>query len=297
MSFSKSPPLTISSPHGIREFSYQSRMWNSAVVYHVTQYLDPGSCWQNLCTEQATVAVVLEQVGGYCEPRTRINTPISRSRYDAGHAMFIPPNVDVWGYAADSTSCVRDIRMRFDYGVVARLLGDEFDRKKWNEPLLLLYDDRLAQCAELLAREIVEQEGDFALYGESLTTAFLAALFTPARLRSRASQSGLPRRQLGRSLDYIEANLINNIRLNELANVAGLSPSHFARAFKTSTGFTPYRWIIEQRIHRAKRLMIKGGKSISIAAHLAGFANQSHFTKAFRRITGTTPGLWLRGAE
>ncbi|WP_084080979.1 helix-turn-helix domain-containing protein [Edaphobacter aggregans] len=51
---------------------------------------------------------------------------------------------------------------------------------------------------------------------------------------------------------------------------------------------------LEQRIHRAKKLMMKEGKSISLAAHLAGFANHSHFTKAFRRVTGTTPGFWLR---
>ena len=65
--------------------------------------------------------------------------------------MYIPPYVDVWGYGAASISSVRDIRTRFDYQVVERLLGDESDRKRWNEPLLLLYDDRLTQYADLLA--------------------------------------------------------------------------------------------------------------------------------------------------
>jgi AraC-like DNA-binding protein len=94
----------------------------------------------------------------------------------------------------------------------------------------------------------------------------------------------------------MEANLLEDIRLPELAGVTGLSPSRFARAFKISMGLTPHRWLVEQRIHRAKRLMAKNGKSISVAAHLAGFASQSHFTKAFRRVTGTTPALWLRNA-
>jgi AraC family transcriptional regulator len=296
MLFSKTPTLKLRAPHGIRNFSYQSRMWNGVAVYHVTQYLDPGQCWQNLCTEQANVGVVLEQVGGYCEPRIRLNNPTPRSRYDAGHVMYIPPHVDVWGYGADSTSFVRDIRMQFDCRVIERLLAEEFDRKRWSEPLLLLYDDRLTQCADLLAKEIAEQDDDLPLFGESLVTALFAALFTAPRSRFKAYQSGLTRSQLSRSLDYIEANLLNNVRLHDLASVAGLSPSHFGRAFKTSTGLTPYRWVIEQRIYRAKRLMMNGGKSISIAAHLAGFANQSHFTKVFRRVTGTTPGLWLRDA-
>jgi AraC family transcriptional regulator len=295
LTVSKVPTLELRSPHGITDFSYRSREWNGVVVYHVTQHNAPGRCWQNLSTNQATVAVVLEQVDGYCEPRTRINNPTPRSRYDAGHAMFIPPNMDVWGYADDSTSAVRDIRMRFDYRVIDRLLGEESDPKMWNEPLLLLYDDRITQCAELLTKEC-DADGESPLYGESLMTALLAGFFTSAQTRVKTVQSGLARWRLRRAMEYMEANLLEDIRLCDLAGVAGLSPSHFARAFKASLGLTPHRWLLEQRIHRAKRLMTKKGKPISVAAHLAGFASQSHFTKAFRRVTGTTPGLWLRQA-
>jgi AraC family transcriptional regulator len=293
LGFSNVPPLKIRSPHGIRDFSYQSGLWHDVVAYHVTQHLDQGRCWQNLTTEQATIAVVLEQVDGYYEPRLHINTPTPRNRYDAGHTMFIPPNVNVWGYS-DSASSVRDLRMRFDLRVAERLLGEEFDPKKWKEPLLLLYDDRLTHCAELLANECNEEGGNSPLYGECLITALFAVLFTSSRTQSKAVQSGLARWQLRRTLEYMEANLPNDIRLTELANLAGLSTSQFGRAFKASTGLTPYRWLMEQRIHRAKQLMKKDGKSISLAAHLAGFANQSHFTKAFRQVTGTTPGHWLR---
>ncbi len=287
-------PLVIRSPHGITDVSYRSREWNGVVAYHVTQHLT-GRSWQNLSTNQATVAVILEQVDGYCEPRTRVNNPTPRNRYDAGHTMFIPPNVEVWGYSEGSTSAVRDIRMRFDYRVIEPLLAEEFDRKKWNEPLLLLYDDRITQCAELLATECDADE-ESPLYGESLMTALLAALFTSPRTRMKAVRSGLARWQLRKAVDYMEANLLEDIRLRELARITGLSPSHFARAFKVSIGLTPHRWLVEQRIHRAKRLMTKGGKPILVAAHLTGFASQSHFTKAFRRVTGTTPGLWLRKA-
>lgn len=296
MSFSKVPPLKIRSPHGITQFSYQSGEWNGVTVYHVTENLAPGQCWQNLSTHQANVAVVLEQVNGYCEPRKRINNPTPRNRYDAGHAMFIPPNEDIWGYAADSTSSVRDIRMRFGHHVIDRLLAEDSDRKKWTEPLLLLYDDRITQCAELLAQECAEEERNSPLYGESLTMALLAALFTSPQTQIKAVRSGLARWQIRRAMDYMEANLLNDIRIAELASLARLSPSQFARAFKVSTGFTPHRWLIEQRIQRAKRLMQKEKMSISLAAHLTGFATQSHFTKTFRRLTGTTPGLWMRDA-
>jgi AraC-like DNA-binding protein len=93
----------------------------------------------------------------------------------------------------------------------------------------------------------------------------------------------------------MEASLLRDVRLKELASVAGLSPSHFGRAFKASTGMTPNRWIIQRRIQLAQRLMRESGKSIVIASQMAGFANQSHFTKAFRAITGATPRVWLHG--
>jgi AraC family transcriptional regulator len=201
----------------------------------------------------------------------------------------------VWGYSEGLVSAVRDIRMRFDYSVVERILAEEFDPRKWREPLLLLYDDRITACAALLAKEC-DGDAESPLYGESLMTAMLALLFTSTQTQIKAVRSGLARWQLRRAVEYMEANLLEEIRLSELAKATGLSPSHFARAFKVSMGLTPHRWLIEQRVHRAKQLMTKHTKPISVAANLAGFATQSHFTKAFRRVTGTTPGYWLRNA-
>jgi AraC family transcriptional regulator len=285
-------PLKIHSLHGVREFTYQSRAWNDFAVDHATWHHDSGRIWQNLTAHRAAVVVVLEQTGGVCEPRLRIDRPTVRDRYDAGHTTFIPPNVDVWGYA-DSINIVRDIRIHFDYSSVESYLGEDFDPKRWSEPLLLFYDHRITRCAELLATECAEQGGS-SIYGESVTTALLAALFASPRTRLAVAQSGLARRQLRKTLDYIDENLLKDIRVKELADVVGLSSSQFGRAFKASTGVTPYRWVIEQRISRAKRLMTMGGKSLSLVANLVGFANQSHFTKAFRHVTGTTPGHWFQ---
>jgi AraC family transcriptional regulator len=292
---SKAPPLEIRSGYGIRDFFYRSREWNHVAVYHVTHHLASGRSWQNLATNRATVAVVLEHVDRYVDARMRINNPTPRNRYDIGHTMFIPPNVEVWGYSDGSASPVRCTRLRFDYRAVERLLAEESDPKKWTEPVLVLYDDRITRCAELLAKEC-DADRELPLYGESLTTALLTVLFTSPQTLVKAAQSGLAPLQLRRVVEYMEANLLEDIRLTELAGIAGLSASHFARAFKVSIGLTPHRWLVEQRIRHAKRLMTKNGKPISVAAHLAGFASQSYFTHVFRRVTGTTPRHWLRNA-
>lgn len=209
--------------------------------------------------------------------------------------MYAPPNVEVWGYG-DSITMLRALRMRFDLDAVEKLLTDECDRQKWNDPVFLLYDERLRQIAELIWKECDEEEEESPLYGESLTTALFARLFTTARSQNRASQAGLGRLQFRRVAEYIDANLLGELRLAELAQVTGLSPSQFARSFKVSTGLSPHRWITQRRVQWAQRFMKETGKSISLAAHQAGFANQSHFTKAFRSVTGITPGLWLKDA-
>jgi AraC family transcriptional regulator len=289
----KLPELPIRAAHGMANFSYVGRCWNGIAVYCVTTRSHPGKSWQSLVSEQATVAVILEQQDGIAEPRKRLNAPTPRTRYDAGHTMYIPANTGMWAFG-DSTSLVRAMRMRFDLPVIDSLLQDECDRQKWNEPVLVLYDNRIHEIAKLIWQECQTVEESPQLYGESLTAALLSCLFQSSQVQKRVSQLGLSRIQLKRTVEYMQASLLRDVRLKELASVAGLSPSHFGRAFKASTGLTPHRWIVQRRVQLAQRLMRESGKSIVIAAQMAGFATQSHFTKAFRTMTGATPRAWLR---
>ncbi len=94
---------------------------------------------------------------------------------------------------------------------------------------------------------------------------------------------------LKRVESYIDAHLSANLRLSDLANVAGLAPDSFARRFKATTGLSPYAFILDRRMSRAEAAL--AGSSLPIA-HLAaqlGFASQSHFTAMFRRRRGATP--------
>ena len=286
------PELPIRAAHGMANRSYVGRCWNGIAVYCVTTHSNPGKSWQSLASEQATVAVILEQQDGIAEPRKRLNAPTPRVRYDAGHTMYIPANSDIWAFG-DSTSLVRGVRMRFDLSIIDGLLQDECDRQKWNEPVLLLYDGRIREIANLIWQECQTEEEHPRLYGESLTVALISCLFHSSHAQGRVSQFGLSRIQLKRTVEYMQASLLRDVGLKELASVAGLSPSHFGRAFKASTGLTPHRWIVQRRVQLAQRLMRESGKSIVIASQMAGFATQSHFTKAFRAITGATPRVWL----
>src|ERR1700751_1285759 len=100
----------------------------------------------------------------------------------------------------------------------------------------------------------------------------------------------LSRRKLGTVVEYIMENLEGSPRLEQMAVVARLSPSHFTRRFKAATGLAPHQYVIARRVERARHLL-KSDDEVGLAevAVRAGFADQSHFSFHFKRIVGVTP--------
>jgi len=74
------------------------------------------------------------------------------------------------------------------------------------------------------------------------------------------------------------------ISLAKLASECRLSRSHFARAFKKSTGQSPHRWLLERRLGTAKQMLVDTKSSISDIAFASGFADQSHLTRVFSKM-------------
>ena len=137
------------------------------------------------------------------------------------------------------------------------------------------------------------------LYAESLAVMLAVHLLrTHASLGSRRmprqQPGGLSRSALQQVTDYIEANLARDLTLVEIAAVAHLSPYHFARMFKRSTGSSPHQYLIARRVERAKGLLLAGTLTIAQVAAAVGFADQSHFTRQFGSLVGTTPRQFLR---
>ena len=99
----------------------------------------------------------------------------------------------------------------------------------------------------------------------------------------------LPGGRVRRVTEYIEQNLDKELSLAELAALVCMSPFHFARLFKVSTGEPPHRFVIRQRIARASAFLAQRELSVAEIARRVGFRTPSHFTTVFRRISGTTP--------
>lgn len=104
-----------------------------------------------------------------------------------------------------------------------------------------------------------------------------------------AYRGGLPGNRLRRVLDYIGANLAEDLSLAELATVVGMSPHYFLELFRKSTGHTPHRYVLLQRIERAKQSLCDSHCKVIDAGLDAGFQNPSHFARMFRRFVGVSP--------
>lgn len=110
-----------------------------------------------------------------------------------------------------------------------------------------------------------------------------------------AESGGLPRYKLRRTVEYIHENLGGEISFRNVAAHVRMSPYHFARKFKQSTGQSPHNYIVQCRIERAKVLLAEARLPICDVAFEVGYKSQSHFTTCFGRVTGVTPGEFRAG--
>jgi AraC-like DNA-binding protein len=105
----------------------------------------------------------------------------------------------------------------------------------------------------------------------------------------------LPWSRLRRVLQYIQEHLDQDLPLAQLAAVVYMSPYHFARLFRRTTGMPPHRFVVRKRIEHASTLLATPDLAITRISCAVGFRTPSHFTTVFRRITGLTPSAYRAG--
>ncbi|MBD0335456.1 MAG: helix-turn-helix domain-containing protein [Cyanobacteria bacterium Co-bin13] len=151
---------------------------------------------------------------------------------------------------------------------------------------------QLEQLLRLLQAELHQGGRMGQLYAESLANALVVNLlqdYSAARPRLAVYEGGLGDRKLLQVTNYIDEALDQNIKLADLAQLAGMSQSHFSRLFKQSMGLSPHQYLLHQRVERAKQLLKHTNQSLIEIALACGFDSHSHFSRQFRQLTGVTP--------
>jgi len=99
-------------------------------------------------------------------------------------------------------------------------------------------------------------------------------------------------RKVIKARKYMRSNLHLPLRLEEIAQEAGMSPFHFQRQYKKTTGNSPTRNLTEWRIDRAKMLLKQGKHSVQEISTMLSYNDLPTFSKAFKRETGSSPLKW-----
>jgi AraC family transcriptional regulator len=124
--------------------------------------------------------------------------------------------------------------------------------------------------------------------------AHLIANFAGTRAAIPQSRGGLAPWQKRRAEEILNANLLGDISLADVAAQCNLSAGHFARAFKRSFGTTPHRWLEQRRIEKVKDLLLHSRLALEDIAVACGFGDASSLIRVFHRVSGTSPGEWRR---
>src|SRR3989442_7630597 len=99
---------------------------------------------------------------------------------------------------------------------------------------------------------------------------------------------GLPECRLRRVAQYVHDNLHRELRLAELSGLVHMSPYHFARLFKQSTGVSPHRFLVQRRIEQARALLEARALPIRAIARSLGVRTPTHLTTTIRRADRIT---------
>ena len=247
-------------------------------------------------------------------PPDSVTEPRYWVRHEEGLAMMMGPGSIEWGSK-------RDAMERVDYAA-----GDvgvcPHHEEKWvglmNTPhlQLIISDEALMAASEressevglrgyrkladprlgaLLAAVNAERAAGFPsgrLFLDCIEQALAVALvnnYAVRRPSPRIYRGGLTPARLRKVVELVHAELEGDLSLEELADAAGLSITHFSQMFRESTGHSPHQFVLHRRVERAKEMLRAAEMRVLDVAMACGFKTQQHFARVFRHVCGISP--------
>lgn len=265
------------------------------------------ACWEDFCVRHRRVLAgeISKETAAYNE----VNLSIKGTLYTERHTST---GKDRFDKADENSMCLMPFGQTFsaNWRNEYELVSVDFSPKylsrmaqEMNISAKVELKDTVLQQKDLLIQQLSlaflaeaeKKETASRLYSESIAHTLMFHLiknYSTANFEEKLFSGGLSGNKLRRVTEFINDNLEQDLTLTEIAQVAGLSHFHFARAFRKTMGITSQQYITNRRIEKAKELLAKSDLPIVEVGFQTGFKNQSHFTTLFRKITSLTPKLW-----
>lgn len=276
-------------PENVLSIERRSRSWNGAIVEDIHEHAEGRVVHEMPHANETRFTVSLAEVGSATEcrlQRDRANPIEHRSN----HMAVISRGMPWWGYAGQ-LRYARYAMIVFDVPTLeARLQGD-FRAAMFEEPRLRFNDPRILALVKMLI-DIPDVGAASSLFGDSLMAGILALL--SAVPSSERQPKKLAPWQVRRATDYMHSRLPQAVELGELAALLGQSQWHFCRAFKASTGASPYQWQLDERIRMVQERLLNSDAPLDVIAEATGFSDAMHLIRTFKKRAGQTPAAWRR---
>jgi len=155
-----------------------------------------------------------------------------------------------------------------------------------------LADARLGALVAAVNAERVAGFPSGRLFLDSIELALAVVVINDYALRRpspRIYRGGLTPARLRKVVELVHAKMDGDLSLEELADAAGLSITHFSQMFRESTGQSPHQFVLQRRIERAKEMLRAAESCILDVAVACGFKSQEHFARVFRKVCRASP--------
>jgi len=240
--------------------------------------------------------VVVLTLGGPCGTERHGEGGLRKGKFVRGDASFLPAGAPTrWVFEDD----VDVLHLELQQDFLERVAGQSGAKSQVIEIRdTFLTNDRLLWRVGLdLMAELRTDGLGGELYAESLANVLALHLLRYHSSLGRGDtlkvangrEKGLSTQALRRASDYVDDNLGGDLSLGAIARAANVSPYHFARAFKLSTGKSPHQYVVQRRVERAKDLLKNTDLTVGEVASEVGFAHQSHLASHTRRLLGVAP--------
>lgn len=208
-----------------------------------------------------------------------------------GSVVFLPAHTEWTGWdEGDARGCY--LLTSIDATFIEQTLGP--DSVGGLQPAIGFRDSMIEAGLQRIAAELKNPDPASAIMVESQAVQMFIQIARLNGLGSEPAKGGLSPFALKRVVALIHARLVNPPNLDELAAEVGLSKRHFFRAFKQSTGKTPFSYVADIRLKLAVDLLRSTNRSATDIALECGFASSSHFAYAFKGVYGASPAEFRR---
>ena len=263
--------------------------WFDGEGFSIYTAKQPRSTWREHVHDCVQVTVGLEPAHIHAE--WRAGGKLRQHKEFIGNAVSVipagEPHRTLWQRRADLIHIYLSSELLCDYSRTA-LQQDRFEL----QPRYLIRDLLIEELGRALYLESESGRLDlqFAKSAINVLAVHLLRSYSTRPDGSGYFQGGLGPTRERRIREYIEKDLEQDLSIQALAQVVGLSPQHFAVLFRDSTGFTPHQYVNHRRVERAQRLLANPALSLVEVSLACGFSSQSQFITLFRRLVGMTPG-------